>query len=315
MTGALVMLIALGIEALAGWPERLHARISHPVVWMGRLIDRFDLRWNDEEADWETRRAAGLRAALLVIGVSAGLAILAGALLPGGLVGVMLAGVLAWPFVAARSLHDHVAPVAEALEARDIEGARAAVSRIVGRDPNTLDEAGLARAARESLAENASDGVVAPLFGGAIFGLPGIVAYKAINTLDSMIGHRDARHEAFGRFAARLDDVANWVPARLTGGLFALASGRPEGPLRVMRRDARNHRSPNAGWPESALAGALDIRLSGPRVYGEHVAHEPWLNAEAPDPSAADLRRALDLYRRMIWLTAASLGLLWALTV
>ncbi|MDF2234209.1 adenosylcobinamide-phosphate synthase CbiB [Albimonas sp. CAU 1670] len=315
MTGALVMLIALGIEAFAGWPDKVHRRISHPVVWMGGLIDRLDRGWNQEDADWETRRAAGIRAALLVIGLSAGLAALALWVLPGGALGVALAGVLAWPFVAARSLHDHVAPVAGALEARDVDGAREAVSRIVGRDPSALDEAGLARAAMESLAENASDGVIAPLFWGALLGLPGIVAYKAINTLDSMIGHRDARHEAFGRFAARLDDVVNWVPARLTGVLFALASGRPETPLRVMRRDARNHRSPNAGWPESALAGALNIRLSGPRVYGSHIAHEPWLNAEAPDPGAADLRRALDLYRRMIWLTAACLALLWALTL
>lgn len=315
MSGALVMLLALGIEAFAGWPEALHRRISHPVVWMGGLIDRLDRDWNREDEDWESRRSAGRNAALVVIVVSAAFAIVALAIVPGGVIGWIVAGILAWPFLAARSLHDHVAPVAAALEARDIEGARTAVSRIVGRDPASLDEAGLARAALESLAENASDGVVAPLFWGALLGLPGIVAYKAINTLDSMIGHRDARHEAFGRFAARLDDVVNWVPARLTGAMFALASGRPDQPLRIMRRDARHHRSPNAGWPEAAVAGALNVRLSGPRIYGEHVAHEPWLNEQAPDPHAADIRKGLALYRRMVWLSAAGLGLVWALSL
>ena len=315
MSGALVMLLALGIEAFAGWPAELHRRLSHPVVWMGGLIDKLDRKWNDEEEDWQSRRAAGTRAALAVIAVSGGLALLLAGLLPGGIPGWILAGVLAWPFVAARSLHDHVAPVAEALEAGDLTAAREAVSRIVGRDPASLDRSGLSRAALESLAENASDGVVAPLFWGALLGLPGIVAYKAINTLDSMIGHRDRRHQDFGRFAARLDDVANWIPARLTGVLFALASGRPGHPIAIMRRDARHHRSPNAGWPEAALAGALGVRLSGPRVYGTELSHEPWLNGQAADPGAADLRRGLSLYRRMVWLTAAALALLWTFTI
>ncbi len=314
MSGALAMLLALGIEAWAGWPDALHRRISHPVVWMGRLIDRLDRERNREEDGWDERRAAGVRAALTVIGVSAGAAVFAGWLLPGGAVGVALTAALAWPFVAARSLHDHVSPVAEALEARDLPAARGAVARIVGRDPRSLDERGVARAALESLAENASDGVVAPLFWGALLGLPGIVGYKAVNTLDSMIGHRSPRHEAFGRFAARLDDLANWAPARLTGLALAMASGRPEEAFRAMRRDARFHRSPNAGWPEAAMAGALGVRLSGPRVYGDRISAEPWLNGEAPDPTAEDLTRGLTLYRRAMWLCAGALALLWVLT-
>ncbi|MDO9500590.1 cobalamin biosynthesis protein, partial [Falsiroseomonas sp.] len=156
------------------------------------------------------------------------------------------------------------------------------------------------RAATESLAENASDGIVAPLFWGLLLGLPGIAAYKAINTLDSMIGHRSARHEAFGWASARIDDLANLVPARLTGLLFALTSGRPRAALSCMVRDARHHRSPNAGWPEAAMAGALGIRLSGPRIYGGKVTPEPWLNASAADPSPDDLFRALSVYRRAL---------------
>jgi adenosylcobinamide-phosphate synthase len=169
---------------------------------------------------------------------------------------------------------------------------------IVGRDPDALDEAGIARAAIESLAENASDGVVAPVFWGALFGLPGVVGYKAINTLDSMIGHRSPRHEAFGWAAARIDDVANLVPARLTGLLFAALAGsdRRSQALSCMWKDAPHHRSFNAGWPEAALAGALGVRLCGPRAYHGELADEPWLNAAAGDPAAGDITRALETY-------------------
>ncbi len=202
-------------------------------------------------------------------------------------------------------MHEHVEAVAVPLDAGDLPGARRAVSMIVGRDPSQLDGTGVARAALESLAENSSDGIVAPLFWGVLLGLPGIAAYKAINTLDSMIGHRTPRHEAFGWASARTDDWVNLIPARLTGVLFAFASGRPRRALAVMRRDARAHRSPNAGWPEAAMAGALGVRLSGPRIYGDRVSAEPWLNAGAPDPGPADLRQGLALYRRGMVLLAA----------
>ncbi|MGL4279994.1 MAG: adenosylcobinamide-phosphate synthase CbiB, partial [Albidovulum sp.] len=232
--------------------------------------------------------------------------------LPGGWIGLVITGILAWPFIAAKSLADHVAAVARPLAAGDLAGARGAVAMIVGRDPEQLDEAGVARAALESLAENASDGVIAPLFWGAIFGLPGIVGYKAVNTLDSMIGHRTSRHEAFGWAAARIDDIANLIPARLTGLLFAAVSGRFGPALAIMRRDAGQHRSPNAGWPEAAMAAALGIRLSGPRVYHDRVADEPWINAEAPDPGAGTLQQGLTLYRKSLLAVAVLLALLAA---
>ena len=182
-------------------------------------------------------------------------ALVAALVLPHDLAGLIVTALLAWPLIATRSMHDHVTAVATPLSARDLDGARAAVAMIVGRDPALLDTPGVTRAAIESLAENTSDGIVAPLFWGLLLGLPGIVAYKAINTLDSMIGHRNARHTDFGRFAAKLDDAVNWPAARLTGLLFALVSKRPLRALAVMRRDARHHRSPNAGWPEAAMAG------------------------------------------------------------
>ncbi len=292
------MVVAMGVDAVLGWPDGLFARIGHPVTWLGRLLGALDARWNrTEDAAWK-RRAAGVAAALIVIVLASGLALAVQAAMPQGWGGTVLLGVLAWPFVALRSLHDHVAAVARPLQSGDVAAARSAVAMIVGRDPANLDEAGIARAAIESLAENTSDGIVAPLFWGALFGLPGIVGYKAVNTLDSMIGHRTEHHEAFGWAAARLDDVANLVPARLTGLLFALVSAHPMDAMSCMARDARRHRSPNAGWPEAAIAGALRVRLCGPRFYHGELADEPWLNGAARDPSAIDIARGLKLYSR-----------------
>lgn len=312
MTGAAIMLIGLLIDAVVGWPTAFFRVIGHPVTWTGQVIRLLDDWLNMDEAEDRPRRIAGLVAALAVIAFSAELATVIVWLLPGGWVGLVAAGILAWPFIALRSLADHVAAVARPLASGDLAGAREAVAMIVGRDPEQLDESGVARAALESLAENTSDGVVAPLFWGAIFGLPGIVGYKAINTLDSMIGHRTPRHEAFGWASARIDDVANLIPARLTGLLFAAVSGRFASAFAVMRRDAGNHRSPNAGWPEAAMAASLGVRLSGPRVYHDRVADEPWINGEAPDPGPEALQQGLKLYRKSMLALAVLLALLAA---
>ncbi|VIO71866.1 Cobalamin biosynthesis protein CobD [Bradyrhizobium ivorense] len=294
----------MALDALIGWPNWLFARVGHPVTWLGSLIDAVDGGWNRSSDPPALRRAAGVAGALLVIALAVAVGWAVQTALGSGWVRVIVVGILAWPLVALRSLHDHVAAVAHPLASGDIAGARAAVSQIVGRDPTTLDDAGIARAAIESLAENASDGIVAPVFWGAVFGLPGIVGYKAINTLDSMIGHRTERHEAFGWAAARIDDVANLIPARLTGVLFVLLSAQPAQAWSCMLRDARRHRSPNAGWPEAAMAGALGVRLSGPRIYHGSTADEPWLNEGARDPDAADISAGLKLYRRAMLLLA-----------
>jgi adenosylcobinamide-phosphate synthase len=304
------MVVAMAVDALVGWPSQLFARIGHPVTWLGRLIATVDAAWNRATDPPWLRRAAGVAGALLVIALAVALGWALQSLLPSGWIQLMLVGILAWPLVALRSLHDHVAAVANPLLAGDLTGARDAVSRIVGRDPAVLDEGGIARAAIESLAENASDGIVAPVFWGALFGLPGIFGYKAINTLDSMIGHRSERHEAFGWAAARIDDVANFIPARLTGFLFVLLAPRRSEALSCMTRDARRHRSPNAGWPEAAMAGALRVRLSGPRIYHDSIASEPWLNEGARDPLAADISHGLTIYRRAMALLAGVLAIL-----
>src|SRR5215475_9201535 len=257
-----ILLLALGLDALIGDPAALYARLPHPVVVIGRGIDSLDRRLNRIQDSAEMRRTAGIAACLILVALSFGVGWLVQRWLhslPGGWIAEAL---LISAFLAQHSLYRHVAAVARGLTNEGLAGGRHAVSRIVGRDPESLDEPGVSRAALESLAENFSDGVTAPLFWALLLGLPGILAYKAVNTADSMIGHRTPRHLAFGWASARLDDLLNLVPARLAGLFLALASAALPGAsatraLRAMARDAARHRSPNAGWPEAALAGAL----------------------------------------------------------
>lgn len=309
MSSAAIMLLAMIIDVAVGWPRALFVRLGHPVTWIGALVSTLDRAFNRDDASDRTRRMAGAIGAVGVIAIAAIAGWLATWALPSGWGGVLIAGILAWPLIAVRSMHDHVEAVARPLGAGNVETARQAVAMIVGRDPSALDPAGIARAAIESLAENTADGIVAPIFWGVLLGLPGLAAYKAINTLDSMIGHRTPRYTAFGWAAARIDDVANFLPSRLTGALFVVVSARPRVALATMLRYARQHRSPNAGWPEAAMAGALDVRLSGPRVYAGRMSDEPWVNGAAADPTLADLTLALGLYRRAMIVLAAVLTL------
>ncbi len=297
---AMIALLALLLDTMIGWPDAVYRRIGHPVTWAGRLIAALDRALNRGRV----RRAKGALTVAVVL-----LAAVIPATLIQAWLGPWVAAILAWPLVASRSLDQHLRAVAVPLAADDLAAARRATAMIVGRDVTRADPPALSRASLESLAENFSDGVIAPLFWATIAGLPGIAAYKAINTMDSMIGHRTPRHEAFGMVAARLDDVANLIPARLSAGLIAVASGRRvAAAMRVALRDAPAHRSPNAGWPEGAMAGALGCRLSGPRVYADRVAEEPWLNAAAPDPDAIDLGRGIALIRRATAVAAVLLA-------
>lgn len=298
MNFAAAMLIAMAIDAAVGWPDWLYRRIGHPVTWLGRLVNGLERELNRGAP--MARRVSGVAILVIATLIFAGAPTAVLAFVPTGIAGTVVAGVLAWPLIAIRSMREHVEAVAEPLETGDLKQARHAVSMIVGRDPQQLDEAGVSRAAIESLAENTSDGIVAPVFWGVVFGLPGIAAYKAVNTLDSMIGHRNERYEDFGWASARFDDLVNLLPARLTGFLFAVAGGAPLRSLAAMWRDAGKHRSPNAGWPESAMAGALGVRLSGPRGYHGRMTNEPWVNAKGSDPGAAELRRGLAIYRRAL---------------
>lgn len=277
---AALLVPALLLDAAFGEPHWLWSRLPHPAVVMGRAVGWLDAKLNRGE----NRKAKGVLA-LVVLVLGAGLAGAAIASLPdGGLLEVLAAAIL----LAQRSLVDHVRAVGDALRLSLSDGRRM-VARIVGRDTTALDEAGVARAAIESAAENLSDGVVAPALAFLVFGLPGLMIYKITNTADSMIGHRTARHEQFGWAAARFDDLLNWIPARLTAALILLAHGRFD-PAPVLR-DGPLHRSPNAGWPEAAMAVVLDVALSGPRSYNGVMTAFPWVWPEGradPGPDQID---------------------------
>ncbi|MFC0206315.1 adenosylcobinamide-phosphate synthase CbiB [Novosphingobium soli] len=302
---------ALAIEALLGWPAWLHARTGHPVGLFARIIAGCERRWNRAEDGAVRRRRAGILAMVLLVALTAGAAAAVEAMVracAGPLAWPLLA-LLAWPAIAARSLDDHVRPILRALGAGDLPGARQAVSMIVGRDTAALDSPGVARAAIESLAESFCDGVVAPLFWLLVLGLPGAWALKAINTADSLVGHREEPFRAYGWAAARTDDLVMLVPARLAAVLLCLAGG---GGWRTLARDHARHASPNAGWPEAAMAGALGVRLAGPIAYDGVLAPKPWIGEDGRDAGPRDLARALSIYRRAcIVLGAIALGFAW----
>ncbi len=303
-------LLALAVEAAVGYPDRLWRRIGHPVSWIGRLIALLDRRLNKPDLPAQSLRDRGVLAiglVLFVVGVVAGgLTLALFRFLPGFLLLTLASSSL----LAQRSLHSHVRAVATAL-ASSLEEGRAAVAHIVGRDVAALDEAGVARAAIESLAENFSDGVVAPAFWLCLAGPTGGALYKAANTADNMIGHRTPRFEHFGWAAARLDDWLNWPASRLSGCLIVAAAAlkpgaSPREAWAAMARDAPRHRSPNAGWPEAAMAGALGLKLAGPRSYGGRIVPDAFMGDGRREANAADIRDALAVYRR-------ATGLLWLL--
>ena len=307
--------LALLLERLFGYPPALLKSIRHPVIWMGKLISWLEVRLNANA----NRRLKGVVMLALLLAATAAVTValrLAFGLVP---FGWAVEAALATTLLAQKELGRAVRAVADAL-AHSLEAGRKQVSQIVGRDPEQLDEAGVARAAIESLAESSSDGVVAPLFWLLLGGLPGIALYKAINTADSMVGHRNERYAEFGWASARLDDVVNWIPARLTALLFAGAAfwvkgADAEKAWSTALRDARKHASPNAGWPEAALAGALGFSLGGPRAYDGEVHDLPEFGSGRRDLGPADIGKALELYRMMLnlllGLTLAIAVLMW----
>jgi adenosylcobinamide-phosphate synthase len=300
----LVLFLALVFDRFVGDPDDIWRRVPHPVVLFGRAIGLADKLFNGKRMSSETRRfngaaaIGGLLAASLFLGYVVNVL-----LLPFGVLGWVIELLIVAVFLAQKSLHDHVQAVSIGLKRGGLEGGRHAVSMIVGRDPATLDEPAVCRAAIESLAENFSDGVVAPALWYAFLGLPGLFAYKMLNTADSMIGHRNAKYIDFGWASARLDDLANWPAARFSILLIAagawVRSSRTAAiaALDAALRDSGLHRSPNSGWPEAAMAGALGIGLAGPRVYGGVRVDEPMMNASGRfAATVADIDLSLRIY-------------------
>ena len=298
----LPLVVGLSIDALFGDMPAVFRHIPHPVVLAGRAIAFLDRKLNREIRGEAARRARGIVTVTLLVGGAAMLGFAIEQLCRGRPLGAVVEALLIAVLVAQRSLYDHVAAVAGALDTGGLAAGRAAVRQIVGRDPMSLDAHGVARAAIESLAENFSDGVVAPVFWYLLLGLPGLFAYKMANTLDSMIGHRTQRYRSYGWAAARFDDLLNLVPAPISGLLLVAAAvfaknSRPDHALAIMLRDGRKHHSPNAGWPESAMAGALGLALAGPRRYPEGLVTDPWLGDGNARAATSDIARALHLYR------------------
>jgi adenosylcobinamide-phosphate synthase len=299
----LLLYFGLAIDALFGEMGSVFRHFSHPVMLAGRAIQFFETRLNRSDRGDIARRVRGVLTVIVLVGLAAALGWLIQYLCRTAVAGAAVEAFAIGVLLAQRSLYNHVAAVSTALIHGGLVSGRLAVSQIVGRDPESLDGAGIARAAIESLAENFSDGVVAPVFWYLVAGLPGLFAYKMANTLDSMIGHKSPRYRAFGWAAARLDDLLNLIPAPLTGLLLAFAAlfdrqHSAADALRIMLRDGRKHRSLNAGWPEAAMAGALGISLAGPRHYHEGTVDDPYLGDGSTIASPQDINRALSLYFR-----------------
>jgi len=288
--------VALLIERLLGYPNGLQHWIGHPVEWMGKLIGWLDRFFNDPPTD----RIRGVSALLMLLAITLAVTLPITHYLRSTESGWIVEALLASTLLSQKSLEDHVRAVADGLST-SLEEGREAVRHIVGRDPQRLDASGVAKGAIESLSENMSDGVTAPLFWLLIGGLPGIALYKAINTADSMIGHKTDQYFDFGWPAARLDDLVNLIPARMTGWVIAAAGALTGGTsgadaVRTMARDAPQHVSPNAGWPEAAMAGALGISLGGPRSYDGRKVDLAWMGNGRQKLAARDIKDALRLY-------------------
>jgi len=311
----LVTFLALAIERLVGYPKWLHQRLGHPVEWYGSLLNRFDLKFNtpDKSPGWNRLKGVFTMIALILLVLLITLPLTW--VLQNFEYSAIIEALIAVPLLAQKELKRFVARVADALDIGIVEG-RQAVSHIVGRNTSNLNVSDVSRAAIESLAENTSDGIIAPAFWLAIFGLPGIAVYKVINTADSMIGYKSDKHLTFGWAAARIDDLVNLVGSRLTGLLFAGAASLTNPPatarsLATIWQDAKKHTSPNAGWPEAAVAGVLDIRLGGPRSYAGNIVDLPWMGDGREELEADDIRRALKLYNQALILLMIILFFCW----
>jgi adenosylcobinamide-phosphate synthase len=311
----LLVLLALALDWVVGDMRVLFRVVPHPVQLVGALVAFLERRLNREWRAAATRRLRGLLVVAVLVALAAILGFEIARLSRAVPYGWVIELFFVTALVAQRSLFDHVYAVAAALKNRGLAAAKREVRHIVGRDLDHLDDHGVARAAIESCAENFSDGVVAPVFWYVALGLPGLMVYKTVNTMDSMIGHRSTRYRDFGMAAARLDDVLNLIPARLAGVLIAVAAlfaptANPFRAFATMVRDARKHSSPNAGWPEAATAGALGLALAGPRRYGEVRADDPWIGAGRARATYQDIHRTLFLYVVACAVNAALLGLL-----
>ncbi|MCW2272750.1 cobalamin biosynthesis protein CobD [Rhodoblastus acidophilus] len=313
-------LAALLLEGFFSYPPKVYAAIGHPVGWIGALIKLLDDKLNASGATPDAKRNGGIATIAIIVVVTGAVAYFFSDWAGHGIIGFVLLAAVASSLVAQRSLYDHVEEVARALQLEGLPAAREKVGKLVGRDTAELDEAGVARAAIESLAENFSDGVVAPTFYTVLFGVFGGAIYKAVNTADSMIGHKNEKYRVFGEATAKLDDLLNLPASRISAVWLAIAAALTpgadwRGAKDAVLRDASRHRSPNAGWPEAAVAGALGYKLAGPRVYNGETIEDATMGNGRSELNFADVKRALTLYRKACFVQIGVLAALLLLVI
>ena len=300
MNIALIIFFSVCIDIFFGWPKVLINSIGHPIIWVGKLINFFDLLLNKDSFKPFFRYFFGILTLLTTTILCVFLAISIVNYTNHYKYNFLFLIVLIWPFIAINSMYSHIKDIIDDLEKGNIKAARFSTSKIVSRDTGSLSEKELIRASLESLSENTSDGIIAPIFWALLFGLPGIVAYKVVNTLDSMIGYKNHKYNYFGWASAKLDDLINYFPARITSILFLIFSKNVLSNFKNLLIDAPKHKSPNAGWPEAAFAYTINVRLSGPRVYDGLTYNEKWVNEYGLEPKLIHLKQSLILFKKVI---------------
>lgn len=300
MESITLLLIGIFFEICLGWPNIFLKNFSHPVIWIGNLIKLLDNNLNKKEFSHKVKKILGIFTLLIVIFITLFFFKIITIVLQYYFFEEFFYVVIIWSLMCTRSLYSHIIQIFNDLKRNDIIKARYSLSQIVGRDTKKLKKKAIIRASLESLSESTSDGIIAPIFWYFLFGMYGLIIFKIINTLDSMIGYKSKKYLAYGYASAKVDDILNILPSRLTGLIFVSLSFKPFETFKTMISNASKSTSPNAGWPESAFAGALSVRLGGPKTYHGILNNDKWLNGECSDPTINDLREGIKLYIKSV---------------
>jgi len=296
----LLLLVGIFLEICLGWPNILLKNIGHPVIWIGSLINLFDIKLNKKAYTYQTRKIFGFVTLIFTTLATVFFFKIIANILQNLFFVEFIYIILIWSLMCSRSLYNHIIQIANDLEKNDVIKAKKSLSKVVGRDTTNLRKKGIIRASLESLSESTSDGIVAPIFWYFLFGIYGLIIFKTINTLDSMIGYKSKKYLAYGYASAKIDDILNIIPSRLTGLIFVILSSKPKNTFKIMTKNASKSNSPNAGWPESAFAGALSIRLGGPKTYSGISNKNKWLNGECNNPTINDFHEGIKLYLKSV---------------
>ncbi len=302
MDNYFLLLTALILEIYLDWPQVFYKYLKHPIIWIGSIIKIFDNLLNKDSYSFNLKKSFGFLTVLITIFLGLIFYELVSKFFENFFLAEIFYIFIIWSFMCTKSLYSHIKEIENNLNDNNLLKAKKSLSKVVGRDTKYLSKNDIIRASLESLSESTSDGIVAPIFWYFIFGIPGLIIFKIVSTLDSMIGYKSKKYQAFGYASAKLDDILNFIPSRLTGLIFVILSSKPKYTFSIMINNANKLSSPNAGWPESAFSGALSIRLGGPKTYSNHSNSDKWLNEECKDPTLKDFQEGLKLYKKTIFL-------------